>query len=117
MNEFLFFAATYGVAASLAVLGVGGPFRAAGTWLDRKLFKKRWRKRKKEEAPMGGPIRVFVHCPACISFWVGFGLTFWLNPLEAFWVEIVVRLVWSFAAVGVSWVTHTAMTKLGQYQQ
>lgn len=115
MKLFLFFAAVYGAAASLAVLGFGAWFRSAGVWLDRGLFKTRWVVAIPEEQ-RGGPIRTFVHCPACLSFWIGLAMTFWLLPFAGWSAgDAAERVVHALAATGVTWVVHVVLTKLGQY--
>lgn len=112
MRDLVFFAAVYGLSISLAVLGIGGPFRAAGTWLDRKLFSKRWLKRTKPEE-RGGPIHRFVHCPACLAFWAALGGTGWHAPLGPAWPD---RITVALAATGMTWVVHVILYKLGQYE-
>lgn len=117
MRDFLFFAAVYGVAASLAILAVGAPFRMIGIGLDRMLFPHRWADDVGEDR-RGGALRIFVHCPACISFWTALVLSWTLySPSKA---HFGIGLPWSLAvdglvSVGIIWCVHVAMTKLGQY--
>lgn len=115
MKLFLYFAAAYGAAASLGVLGIGAPFRAAGTWLDRKLFWNRWLVAIPEEE-RGGPVRTLVHCPACLSFWIGLALSFWLLPFAGWSAgDAADRVIHALAVTGATWAVHVVLTKLGQY--
>lgn len=133
MKDFLFFAAVYGAAASLALLGFGVWWRAAGTWLDRKLFPSWWPppveiNGKFEyityEAPdpmaelKGGALRIFVHCPACLSFWIA-ALGSWrlYSPARAHFgcSPLVAIVIDGLGAAGIIWCVHVVLTRLGQY--
>lgn len=117
MKDFLFFAAVYGTAASLAILAVGAPFRAFGIWLDQKLFPHRWIVVISEDR-RGGAIRIFVHCPACISFWTGV-LFSWLvhSPARTHLALPLVSslIIDGLASAGIIWCVHVVLTRLGQY--
>jgi hypothetical protein len=117
MKDFLFFASVYGAAASLAILTVGSIWRAIGTWADQRLFPYRWT----DDIPAdrrGGALRTFVHCPACISFWVGVAFSLMIySPSKA---HFGVPLFWSLvvdglSSVGIIWCVHVILTRLGQY--
>jgi hypothetical protein len=109
--------AVFGAAYSLTVLGIGALYRSIGTELDQLLFKNQWREAIAPDR-RGGLIHKFVHCPACNSFWLSLGATFWYCPVNR-WVLgpcIVDRLAVSFASVGIVWIIHVILTKLGQYE-
>ena len=113
MKDFIFFTATFGVAYCLSLLHVGRIYRELGTMLDRKIFPKRWADSILENQK-GGPIRIFVHCPACNSFWIAFAASsLWYSPLGSGFPD---RLAVSFASVAVTWAVHVILTKLGQYE-
>lgn len=118
MKDFLFFAAVYGMAASLAILAVGAPWRAIGTILDQKLFPHRWA----DDIPgdkRGGALRIFVHCPACISFWTGvlFSWFVYSPARDHFGCSRILSLpIDGLASAGIIWCVHVVLTKLGQYE-
>ena len=112
MKDLIFFLATFGVAYCLTVLYIGRIYREAGTMLDRFLFKRRYDD-SIPPAQQGGPIRHYIHCPACNSFLIAFIMsTFWYSPLGS---GLPDRLAVSFASVAVTWIVHVVLTKLGQY--
>ncbi len=104
MKAVLFFAAVYGAAISLALLRVGGPFRWVLTSLDFLIF------RNKE----GSHLAAFAQCPACLGFWIALGSTFWYAPLGP---AVLDRVATAFAAVGLIWIVHVTLSKLGQYDR
>lgn len=104
MKAFFFFAATYGAATSMALLKAGAPFRWVMDTLDRVIFRK-----KNEE---DGFLAVLARCPACLGFWIAFGDAFYYKPLGP---TIADHLMAAFAAVGLIWIVHVTLTKLGQY--
>lgn len=103
MKTAVFVLAVYGAAISLALLKVGAPFRWVMSRLDYKLF-------RNEE---GSTLKAFSQCPACLSFWISLGATFWHAPLGPW---ILDRLAVSIAMIGVVWIIHVTLTKLGQYE-
>lgn len=118
MKDFLFFAAVYGMSASLGILAIGAPWRAVGVFIDRMLFPSRWT----DDIPgdrRGGAVRIFVHCPACISFWTG-ALFSWLvhSPAKThLGIPFVSSLVIDgLASAGIIWCVQVILTKLGQYE-
>lgn len=71
--------------------------------LDFKLF-------RKEE---GSTLKLFSQCPACLSFWISLVATFWHAPLGPWiWDRVAV----SIAMVGLVWIIHVTLSKLGQYE-
>ena len=102
MKDFLFFAAVYGVAASLALLGIGAPFRWAMARLDYSIFRNE----------NGSYLKTLAHCPACLGFWVALGATWWHAPLGRFWLD---RIAVALSATAMIWIVHVTLTKLGQY--
>ena len=118
MKDLIFVLAVYGTAISLAILSVGAPWRVVGSAIDRLIFPSRWNADVSHDRK-GGAIRIFVHCPVCISFWVA-ALFSWLfySPSQAHleigypWILVVDGL----ASVGIIWCVHVVMTKLGQYE-
>lgn len=117
MKDFLFFAAVYGTAASLAILAIGAPWRATGTWLDMKLFPSRWA----DDIPgdrRGGAVRIFVHCPACISFWTGVLFSWLVHSPAKVHLQIPFAsslVIDGLASAGIIWFIHVVLTRLGQY--
>ncbi len=103
MRDFIFFAAVYGLSVSLTVLGIGAPMRWALTKLDFALFRNE----------TGSYLKTLAHCPACLGFWIALGATFWHAPLGRFWAD---RLAVALAAVGINWIAHVTLSKLGQYE-
>ena len=117
MKDFLFFAAVYGTAASIALLHVGSPVRFLFTLIDTKLFPSSWA----EFIPAsqrGGPIRKLVHCPACLSFWIALAASILVySPAgHHLGLPVIPRvIVDSLASVGIIFCVHVVLTKLGQY--
>ena len=117
MKDLLFFAAVYGMAASLAILAVGSPWRFLGTLLDQKLFPSRWA----DDIPgdrRGGAVRIFVHCAACISFWSGVLFSWFIySPAKTYFSihRVPALAVDGLASAGIIWCIHVVLTKLGQY--
>lgn len=105
MKVIFFFAAVYGCAASMALLKAGAPFRWVMKTLDRVIF------RNKSEA--GGVLTVLSQCPACLGFWIALGDAFYYKPLGP---TIADHLMAAFAAVGLIWIIHVTLTKLGQFE-
>jgi hypothetical protein len=117
MKDFLFFAAVYGAAASLALFKVGASWRLIGTWIDQRLFPRYWAPAIPPEQ-RGGPVRGFVHCPVCISFWVAVLFSLEVHSPSKIHLEAV--FPWSLvidglASAGIIWCVHVALTRLGQY--
>lgn len=113
MKDFLFYAAVYGAAASIALLHVGYPIRHLAAILDQKLFPS-----LADSPARGGPIKVLVHCPACLSFWIALIMsTLVYSPSGAhFGIPTIPRLlVDSISATGIIFIVHVVMTRLGQY--
>jgi hypothetical protein len=104
MREFFFFAAVYGAAASMALLKAGVPFRWVMQTLDRVIF------RNKTED--GGVLTMMSKCPACLAFWIALGDAFYYKPLGP---TVGDHLMAAFAAVGLVWIVHVTLSKLGQY--
>lgn len=102
MKTAIFFAAVYGAAISLALLRVGAPFRWVMSRLDYWIF------RNKERSHL----KMMAGCPSCLGFWLSLGATFWYAPLGPF---IFDRLAVAFASVGIIWIVHVTLTKLGQF--
>lgn len=105
MRAFFFFAAVYGAATSMALLKAGAPFRWVMKTLDRVIFRN-----KKEE---GGFLTMMSQCPACLGFWIALGDAFYYQPLGP---RIADHLMAAFSAVGLIWIVHVTLTKLGQYE-
>lgn len=103
MKDAVFFLAVYGAALSLALLKIGAPFRWTLSRLDYWIF-------RNEE---GSYLKTFSQCPACLGFWISFAATFWHAPLGP---NIFNRLAVSLACVGLIWIIHVTMTKLGQFE-
>jgi len=117
MREFLFYTAIYGAAVSIAVLQVGAPIRRLFTAIDRFLFPSLWRDDLPEDR-RGGPLRILIHCPACVSFWIAlFGSVRIYSPARThFAIPFVDGLILDgFSSVAIIWFVHVVMTKLGQY--
>lgn len=109
MKTAFFFLAVYGLAAALTVLGVGALFRTVGSKIDKLVFPWKW----VDPAKQGGPIRMFVHCPACVGFWVALGATWWHAPLGP---AVADRIVVALVATAFIWMVHVTLTRLGQYE-
>ena len=102
MIDLTFFLAVYGAALALTVLQAGEPYRWAGERVDR------WVLRRKNNAENPGPFTTLTNCPACTSFWVGLpSAYFWHSPSGFFVAD-------AFACVGIVWMIHVTLTKLGQ---
>jgi hypothetical protein len=118
MKDFIFFAVIYGAAASLTILSVGSPWRLIGTFIDQKLFPARWVVGIPSNQ-RGGAIRIFVHCPACVSFWIG-ALFSWIlySPARTYFEisRIPALAVDGLASAGIIWFIHVVLTRLGQYE-
>jgi len=117
VKDFIFFAAIYGLSVSLAVLPVGKPWRATGILFDRLVFPNRWLSFLPENE-RGGLIRIFVHCPACVSFWAGaLSSAFIYSPARLYLHvdPIVAMAIDGLASTGIIWAIHVTLTKLGQY--
>lgn len=113
MRDFIYFAAVFGLSASLTLLHVGEVYRRPGLWLDRLLFKKRWLQSIPEDK-QGGPIKHLVHCPSCTSLWVSIAFSnLWYCPLAGGWME---KGAVGLASVAIVFATHVILTKLGLYE-
>lgn len=60
----------------------------------------------------GSWLKTFSQCPACLSFWIALGATFWHAPLGP---GIFDRVAVALAMVGMVWIIHVTLSKLGQY--
>jgi len=117
VKDFLFFAAVYGTAASIALLHVGSPVRFLFTLIDTKLFPSLWADFI-PASQRGGPIRKLVHCPACLSFWIALAASILVySPAgHHLGLPVIPRvIVDSLASVGIIFCVHVVLTKLGQY--
>ncbi len=117
MNYFIYFAAAYGFSLTLTLLHWGAWYRGLGMILDRLFCPSKW-KDEIPEAERGGPIKVLVHCPACTGFWVSLAMTQWLLP-NIGWLNLhdfETRWMHSVSSVGIIWIVHVVLTKLGQYE-
>jgi len=106
----VFALAVYGAAISVALLKVGAPVRWVLSRLDYMIFRNE----------QGSWLKTLSECPACLSFWISFLLSYWLMPIgtagPTLLEALLTRGIWSVAMVGFTWIVHVTMSKLGQYE-
>jgi hypothetical protein len=100
-----FVLAVYGAAAAVTVLEIGTLVRHPALALARRAEGRRvlgWLTDKAAK---------FVHCPACVGFWLGCACSAWIyrGPSGIWYVD-------GFVALGATWIIHVILIACGMYR-
>lgn len=121
MRIFLFLLAEMGLSWSITVLAIGAPIRQLfDTLFGRppKLIKGKGGKKKYVEAELT-KLQILVRCPACIGFWIALAISkgIYSPCLDSGLTGVIIlaSVLDGLVAVGVNWVMHVVLTRLGQY--
>jgi len=99
----VFILAVYGLAAAITTLRIGEVLR---DWLASKL----WPKRLADEAGY------FLHCPACVGFWIGMAFSYWLygGPVSLITGGLLPEVILDgLVACAGCWIIHVSLCKMG----